>query len=194
MRTIALPALSTLLDRLRSRTFLHLETLVLRQQLAMVNQTPRHGSDFTGVNGYYRSGIPTVAELPADTAGLQNRYPGALASQGLSAVLDLEIPLPDGCAPSHRTRGAQAYPYDVSIQYWLGCSTADSRRTSTARHPRFPSDSRKVHGPSSYILLWTNNARNHARSCYRTRELSSPSRMSAACIMSTAAPPQTRSQ
>ena len=108
MRIIALPALSTLLDLLRSRTFLHLETLVLRQQLAMVNQTPRHGSDFTGVNGYYRSGIPTVAELPADTAGLKTRYPGALASQGLSALLDLEIPLPDGWAPSHLTRGVQA--------------------------------------------------------------------------------------
>ena len=41
MRTIALPVLSTLLGLLRSRAFLHLEILALRQQLAMVNQTPR---------------------------------------------------------------------------------------------------------------------------------------------------------
>ena len=34
--------------------------------------------------------LPSVAWLPADTAGLQTRYPGALASQGLSAVLGLE--------------------------------------------------------------------------------------------------------
>ncbi|MEN8130264.1 MAG: helix-turn-helix domain-containing protein [Pseudomonadota bacterium] len=41
MRTIALPVLSTLLGLLQSRTLLHLEILALRQQLAMVNQTPR---------------------------------------------------------------------------------------------------------------------------------------------------------
>ena len=40
MRTITLPVLSTLLGLLRSRTLLHLEILALRQQLAMVNQTP----------------------------------------------------------------------------------------------------------------------------------------------------------
>jgi len=36
MKTILFPVLSTLLDFLRSRTFLHLEILALRQQLAMV--------------------------------------------------------------------------------------------------------------------------------------------------------------
>jgi hypothetical protein len=41
MRTIALPVLSTLLGLLRSRILLRLEILALRQQLAMVNQTPR---------------------------------------------------------------------------------------------------------------------------------------------------------
>jgi len=41
MRTIALPILSTLFGLLRSRALLHLEILALRQQLAMVNQTPR---------------------------------------------------------------------------------------------------------------------------------------------------------
>jgi len=41
MRTIALPILSMMLGLLRSRTLLHLETLALRQQLAMVNQTLR---------------------------------------------------------------------------------------------------------------------------------------------------------
>jgi hypothetical protein len=41
MRTIALPVLSTLLGLLRSRTLLNLDILALRQQLAMVNQTPR---------------------------------------------------------------------------------------------------------------------------------------------------------
>ena len=40
MRTIALPLLSTLLGLFRSRALLHLEILALRQQLAMVNQTP----------------------------------------------------------------------------------------------------------------------------------------------------------
>ena len=41
MRTIALPILSTLLGLLQSRAFLHFEILALRQQLSMVNQTPR---------------------------------------------------------------------------------------------------------------------------------------------------------
>ena len=41
MRTIALPVLSTLLGLIQSRALLHLEILALRQQLAMVNQTPR---------------------------------------------------------------------------------------------------------------------------------------------------------
>ena len=41
MRISALPVLSTLLGLLPSRTLLHLEFLALRQQLAMVNQTPR---------------------------------------------------------------------------------------------------------------------------------------------------------
>jgi hypothetical protein len=41
MRTIALPVLCTLLGLFQSRALLHLEILALRQQLAMVNQTPR---------------------------------------------------------------------------------------------------------------------------------------------------------
>ena len=41
MRTIAFPVLSTLLGLFRSRSLLHLEILALRQQLAMVNRTPR---------------------------------------------------------------------------------------------------------------------------------------------------------
>ena len=41
MRTIALPVLSTLLGLFQNRALLHLEILALRQQLAMVNQTPR---------------------------------------------------------------------------------------------------------------------------------------------------------
>jgi hypothetical protein len=41
MRTITLPLLSTLLGLFQSRALLHLEILALRQQLAMVNQTPR---------------------------------------------------------------------------------------------------------------------------------------------------------
>lgn len=40
MRTIALPVLCTLLGLLQNRAVLHLEILALRQQLAMVNQTP----------------------------------------------------------------------------------------------------------------------------------------------------------
>jgi len=41
MRTIALPVQSALLGLIQSRALLHLEILALRQQLAMVNQTPR---------------------------------------------------------------------------------------------------------------------------------------------------------
>jgi putative transposase len=41
MKTIVVPALSTLLGLLRSRALLHLEILALRQQLAMVTQTSR---------------------------------------------------------------------------------------------------------------------------------------------------------
>ena len=41
MRTIVLPLLTTLLGLLQSRSLLYLEILALRQQLAMVNQTPR---------------------------------------------------------------------------------------------------------------------------------------------------------
>ena len=41
MRTITLPVLSTLLGLFRTRALLHLEVLALRQQLAMVNQSPR---------------------------------------------------------------------------------------------------------------------------------------------------------
>ena len=41
MRTIVLPLLSTLLGLFRNRALLHLEILVLRQQLAMVNSAPR---------------------------------------------------------------------------------------------------------------------------------------------------------
>ena len=47
--------------------------------------------------------LPPVAGLPAGTASLQTGYPAALAPQGLSTVLDLEVPLPDGWAPTHRT-------------------------------------------------------------------------------------------
>jgi transposase InsO family protein len=46
MKTIALPVLSTLLGLFRSRALLHLEILALRQQLAMVNQTPRKRLQF----------------------------------------------------------------------------------------------------------------------------------------------------
>ncbi|MGB5278865.1 MAG: hypothetical protein WBO73_20780 [Gammaproteobacteria bacterium] len=41
MRTIALPILCTLLGLFQRRAFLHFEVLALRQQLAIVNQTPR---------------------------------------------------------------------------------------------------------------------------------------------------------
>jgi transposase InsO family protein len=44
------------------------------------------------------------------------------------------------------------------------------------------------------ILRWTNNVQNKDRSNSLTWERSSPSRTSAVCIMSTAAPPDTRSQ
>ena len=47
--------------------------------------------------------LPPVAGLPEDTTGLQTGYPGALAPQGLSTVLDLEVSLPDRWAPTHRT-------------------------------------------------------------------------------------------
>ena len=92
--------------------------------------------------------LPSMAWMSADTAGLQTGYLGALAPQGFSTVLDVEVPLPPGRASTYFTRGAQTYPDDVTGQRWLGC-TADSRRTTDARHPRLPSDSRKVHGPSS---------------------------------------------
>jgi hypothetical protein len=42
--------------------------------------------------------VPPVAGLPADTAGIQTGYPDALAPQGLSPVLDVEVPLPTGRA------------------------------------------------------------------------------------------------
>ena len=44
-----------------------------------------------------------VAWLPAYTAGLQTRHPGALASQGLSTVLDVEVSSWQGAGvhPSH---------------------------------------------------------------------------------------------
>ena len=35
-----------------------------------------------------------MARLPTNTAGFQTGYPGTLAPQGLSAVLDVEVPLP----------------------------------------------------------------------------------------------------
>ena len=92
--------------------------------------------------------LPSVARVPADTAGFQTRYPGALASQRLSTVLDLEVSLPPGWASTHRTRGARTYPDDVTRQRWLG-RTTDSRRVANARHPHLPSDCRKIHGPSS---------------------------------------------
>jgi hypothetical protein len=41
MKTIIFPILSTLLNLLQSRTYLHLENLALRQQLAMVKHKPR---------------------------------------------------------------------------------------------------------------------------------------------------------
>lgn len=61
-----------------------------------------------------------MAGLPADLAGLQTGYPGALVPQGLSTVLDVEVPLPDGWASTHRTRSARTYPDDVTGQRWLG--------------------------------------------------------------------------
>ena len=41
MKTVALPVLCTLIGIFQSRARLHLEILALRQQLAMVNRTPR---------------------------------------------------------------------------------------------------------------------------------------------------------
>ena len=57
--------------------------------------------------------LPPVARLSADTAGFQTGYSGALAPQGLSAVLDLEVPLPPGRAPTHRSQGTRTYLDDV---------------------------------------------------------------------------------
>ncbi|MDX2476707.1 MAG: hypothetical protein QNL05_05025, partial [Gammaproteobacteria bacterium] len=92
--------------------------------------------------------LPSVARVPADTTGLQTRYPGTLASQGLSTVLDVEVSLPNGWAPTHRTRGTRTYPDDVSRQHWMG-RAENSWRITNARHPNLPSDCRKIHGPSS---------------------------------------------
>ena len=92
--------------------------------------------------------LPPVAWLPADTAGLQTRLIGALASQGLSTVLDMEDPLPQGWTSNYSTRGALTYQNDVARQRWLG-RTTNSRRAANARHSHLPSDCRKIHGPSS---------------------------------------------
>jgi hypothetical protein len=106
MSTIALPLLSTLFGLFQSCAFLHLEVLALRQQLAMVNQTPRKttaASLGSAVVLGLGLALPPMAGLYTDTAGLETGYPGALALQGLSTVLELEVSLPDGRAPTHRT-------------------------------------------------------------------------------------------
>ena len=104
MSTIALPLLSTLFGLFQSCAFLHLEVLALRQQLAMVNQTPRKTTAASlGSAVVLGLALPPMAGLYTDTAGLETGYPGALALQGLSTVLELEVSLPDGRAPTHRT-------------------------------------------------------------------------------------------
>ena len=89
MRTIALPVLSTLLGLLQSRALLHLEILALRQQLAMVNHTTQTTPVSLGPTAVLGLALPPMAGLPAGTASLQSGYPGTLAPQGLSAVLDV---------------------------------------------------------------------------------------------------------
>jgi len=164
MKMVLLPLLTTLFSTFQRHTLLHLEILALRQQLAMVNQTsgkrPRFHWGSTAVLGL---ALPAVAWLSADTPGFQTGYPGALAPQGLSAVLDLEVSLQPGRTPTHRSQGARTYQNDVSRQGWLGCA-ANSRRTADARHHRLPGDCCKVHDPSSKTTL-SNMADISAQSC-----------------------------
>jgi hypothetical protein len=47
--------------------------------------------------------LATTPGIQLKTTGLQTGYPGARAPQGLSTVLDVEVPLPDRQAPTHRT-------------------------------------------------------------------------------------------
>ena len=47
--------------------------------------------------------------MPANTAGVQTRYPYALAPQGLSTLLDVEVPLPQERASTYSTQGARTY-------------------------------------------------------------------------------------
>ena len=143
------PLLSTPLSLLRSRTLLHLEILALRQQLAMVNQTPPKRLRFhwgqrlfwVWLYRLWPSCLQTLQVFKPDTLVRWHR-------KGFRLYWTWKSLLPDGRAPTDRARGARTYPDDVSRQRWLGCTT-DPRRTSDARHPRLPSDSRKVHDPSS---------------------------------------------
>ena len=63
-------------------------------------QTTQISLESTAVLGL---ALPSVAWLPANTAGLQTRHLGALASQGLSTVLDVEVSSWPGRASTHRT-------------------------------------------------------------------------------------------
>ncbi len=120
MRTIALPLLSTLLGLLQSRALLHLKILALRQQPAMVNQTPRNRLHFNWTQRLFWAWLYRLWPEPANTAGVQTRYPCALAPQGLSTLLDVEVPLPQERAYTYSTRGARTYPDDVTGQRCLG--------------------------------------------------------------------------
>ena len=82
---ILLPLLTTLGGVLRSRALLHLEILSLRQQLAMVNQSPRKRGAFSlARTALLDLALSPLAWLSRDTRHLQARHLGALAPQRLS--------------------------------------------------------------------------------------------------------------
>jgi hypothetical protein len=99
MRTIALRLLTTLLGLFQSRSLLYLEILALRQQLAMVNQTPRKRLHFNGSQRLFWVWVPGC-RVPANTPGFQTRYPCAAAPQGFSTLLEVEGPSPQGRTPT----------------------------------------------------------------------------------------------
>ena len=92
MRTIVLPALAMLAGLFRGRALLHLEILALRQ-------APGHGEPVAATTGpvslartvVLDLALPPMAWLSRNARGLQAGHAGALAPQGVSTLLELEV-------------------------------------------------------------------------------------------------------
>jgi hypothetical protein len=99
----------------------------------------------------------------------------------------------DNSSPPHVHPGKIPTLNGSSDQYvanaWIMSSSSTSFISSDFFAPTFLTIIRLER-----ILRWANNVQNKDRSSSLTWERSSPSRTSAVCIMSTAAPPETRLQ